>query len=53
MRNPLKILAIPGSARASSFNRGLLIAARNIDSSEFEIKIYEGLAELPIFSQDL
>ena len=53
MRNPLKILAVPGSVRASSFNRGLLVAARNIDSSEFEIEIYEGLAELPIFSQDL
>ena len=53
MRNPLKILAVPGSVRASSFNRGLLVAARNIDPSEIEIEIYEGLGELPIFSQDL
>ncbi len=53
MRNPLKILAIPGSVRASSLNRGLLVAAKNVDPSEFEIEIYEGLAELPIFSQDL
>ena len=53
MRNPLKILAVPGSVRASSFNRGLLVAARNIDPSEIEIEIFEGLGELPIFSQDL
>ena len=53
MRNPLKILAVPGSVRASSFNRGLLVAARNIGQSEIEIEIYEGLGELPIFSQDL
>ena len=52
MRNPLKILAIPGSVRASSFNRGLLVAARNIDSSEFEIEIYEGLADLPKLMAD-
>lgn len=53
IRNPLKILAVPGSVRANSFNRALLVAAKNIDPSEFEIEIYEGLAELPIFSQDL
>ena len=49
----LKILAIPGSVRAASFNRGLLVAARELDLPGFEIEIYDGIADLPIFSQDL
>ena len=48
-----KILAIPGSVRAGSFNRELLEAAKQIAPSEYEIEIYDGLAHLPIFSRDL
>ena len=49
----LKILAIPGSVRAASFNRGLLVAARDLDLPGFEIEIYDGIGDLPIFSQEL
>ena len=51
--NKLKILAIPGSVRAASFNRGLLVAARDTDLPGFEIEIYDGIGDLPIFSQEL
>ena len=49
----LKVLAIPGSVRAASFNRGLLVAAKDLDLPGFEIEIYDGIGELPIFSQEL
>ena len=49
----LKILAIAGSVRKGSFNRALLETTKTIDPSRYEVEIYDGLARLPIFSQDL
>ena len=48
----IKILAIPGSVRTNSFNRGLLEGAKALNLPNFEIDIYDGIAELPIFSED-
>ena len=49
----LNILAISGSLREGSLNAALLKAAQEIAPDKFEIEIYDGLATLPIFSQDL
>ena len=49
----LKVIAIPGSLRAHSFNRGLLLAAQSHNPDEFEVEIYEGSGTLPIFNQDI
>jgi len=49
----LRILAISGSVRSGSFNRGLLQAAKALDLPDVEIEIYDGIAELPIFSEEL
>jgi len=49
----LKILAISGSVRRDSVNRALLQTAKNVSSDRFDIEIYENLAELPMFNQDL
>ena len=49
----LKVLAIPGSLRAQSFNRGLLLAAQAHSPGEFAVEIYEDGGSLPIFNQDI
>ncbi len=49
----LKVIAIPGSLRAHSFNRGLLLAAQAHNPDEFTVEIYERTGALPIFNQDL
>lgn len=53
--NKLKILGISGSVRAASVNRGLIAEAerQSQEDSQFEIEIYDGIASLPIFSEEL
>ncbi|MDG0866813.1 NADPH-dependent FMN reductase [Candidatus Lucifugimonas marina] len=53
MSDRLKVLAISGSVRESSFNTALLKAASELTGSEFEFEFYDGIAQLPIFSQEL
>jgi len=48
-----RILAIPGSLRRRSFNRLLLRAARECAPPGLEVELYEGLAALPLFDEDL
>jgi chromate reductase, NAD(P)H dehydrogenase (quinone) len=47
------ILAISGSLRAQSYNTALLRAAVKHGSGSANIEIYEGLADLPLYNEDL
>lgn len=47
------ILAIPGSLRRSSYNRALLRAAAALAPPGMTVTVYEGLASLPPFDEDL
>jgi chromate reductase, NAD(P)H dehydrogenase (quinone) len=49
----VKILAISGSLRAESFNTALARAAGEVAPSGVEVELYEGLASLPPYDQDL
>jgi chromate reductase len=48
----LRILAIPGSLRKASFNRGLLVAAQEILSGRAEVEIVS-LADIPPYNDDV
>jgi len=47
---PIRILAIPGSLRRLSFNRALLLAARDLSRADFDL--YDP-APLPLYNEDL
>jgi len=49
----MKVLAIPGSLRASSSNAALLRAARSVTPAGTQVTLYDGLGGLPHFSTDL
>ena len=49
----MKVLAIPGSLRATSSNAALLRAAARVAPAGTEIALYDGLGGLPHFSPDL
>jgi chromate reductase, NAD(P)H dehydrogenase (quinone) len=49
----IKILAVSGALRAASSNTALLRAAQELAPEGVEIEIYDGIAELPFFDQDL
>lgn len=49
----MKVLAIPGSLRATSSNAALLRAAAGVAPPGTELVFYDGLAGLPHFSPDL
>lgn len=53
MQTPITILAIAGSLRAASLNTALLHAIAGLAPAPFEIRIYPGLGELPLFNPDL
>ena len=48
----INVLAIPGSLRDGSFNRGLLRAAREVAGPGIEVEIYD-LRGLPIYDGDV
>jgi chromate reductase len=50
--SPIRILAIPGSLRADSLNRGLLVAARRLAGADIAVTIYDRLASVPLFDED-
>jgi chromate reductase, NAD(P)H dehydrogenase (quinone) len=49
----MKILAISGSLRASSYNTALARAAADLAPEGVDVEVYEGLARLPAYDQDL
>jgi chromate reductase, NAD(P)H dehydrogenase (quinone) len=49
---PVRILAISGSLRAGSSNTSILRSVVRMAPENVEIKIYEGLAEIPPFSPE-
>lgn len=49
----LRVLAIAGSLRASSFNRALAGAASAYSPPGMEVRVYRDLASVPLFDQDL
>jgi chromate reductase len=49
----MRVLAIPGSLRATSSNAALLRAAARLAPAGTELVLYDGLAGLPHFSPDL
>ena len=48
----LRILAIPGSLRKASLNRGLLVAARELLSGRAEVELVS-LTEVPLYNDDV
>jgi chromate reductase, NAD(P)H dehydrogenase (quinone) len=51
-RGTIRILAIPGSLRAESYNRKLLEAARAIAPADVEVELWDGLKRVPPFDED-
>jgi chromate reductase, NAD(P)H dehydrogenase (quinone) len=49
----MRILAVSGSLRSGSYNTGLLRAAQELAPSGVEVEVYEGLAALPPYDQDV
>ena len=49
----MRILAVSGSLRESSFNTSLLRAALEAAPDGIELELWEGLAELPLYDEDL
>jgi chromate reductase, NAD(P)H dehydrogenase (quinone) len=49
----MKILGVSGSPRAESLNTALLREAAKLAPSGVEIELWDGLADLPIYDQDL
>lgn len=47
------ILGIAGSLRAGSYNRGLLEAARELAPEGMEIRVWDGLRDVPHYDGDL
>ena len=46
------ILGVPGSLRALSLNRGLLVAARDVAPDAVTLEIFDGLGEIPPYNED-
>lgn len=49
----MKVLAVSGSLRAGSYNTQLLRAAAEAAPEGIELELWEGIGELPIYSEDL
>lgn len=49
----MRILAISGSLRDRSYSSGLLHAARELAPAGSEVVLYDGLAELPHYNEDI
>lgn len=52
-RPPLRVLALAGSLRRDSYNRRLLRTAAERAPAGLEIEIWDDLAAIPLFSEDL
>ncbi len=49
----MKILAISGSLRAASLNSALLRATARLAAKDVQVKIYQGMGNLPLFNPDI
>lgn len=49
----IKVCGIAGSLRSGSFNKALLRAAQELAPAGMEIRVFDRLAELPLFDADL
>ncbi|MGY2060299.1 NADPH-dependent FMN reductase, partial [Nocardia gipuzkoensis] len=49
----LTVLAVPGSLRAGSYNTALLREARRRSPEGVRIELYEELAALPMYNEDV
>jgi chromate reductase, NAD(P)H dehydrogenase (quinone) len=49
----MRILAVSGSLRAGSYNTSLLRAAVEAAPEGIEVELWEGLADLPLYDEDL
>jgi chromate reductase, NAD(P)H dehydrogenase (quinone) len=49
----MKVLAVSGSIRADSYNTRLLRAAVEAAPAGVEVELWDGIGELPIYSEDL
>jgi chromate reductase len=47
------VLGIPGSLRAASYNRSLLRAAVEVQPTGMDIRVFEGLAAVPLYNADV
>jgi chromate reductase len=50
---PLIVCGIAGSLRAKSFNRALLRAAQELAPEGMEIRIFDRMADLPLYNEDV
>jgi chromate reductase, NAD(P)H dehydrogenase (quinone) len=50
---PLVVCGIAGSLRAGSYNRALLRAARELAPEGMEVRIFDRMAEVPPFNEDV
>jgi chromate reductase, NAD(P)H dehydrogenase (quinone) len=51
-RKPFRILAIAGSLRQGSYNRGLLRAAEEVAPDWVEVRFFD-IGQLPFFNEDV
>ena len=51
--SPLVVCGIAGSLRTGSLNRALLRAARELAPSNMDIRIFDGMADIPLYNQDV
>lgn len=49
----MRILAVSGSLRESSFNTGLLRAAAEAAPDGIELELWDGIGDLPLYDEDL
>jgi chromate reductase len=49
----MRILAVSGSLREGSFNTSLLRAAAEAAPEDVEVELWQGLADLPLYDEDL
>ncbi|HEX2190441.1 MAG TPA: NAD(P)H-dependent oxidoreductase [Longimicrobiaceae bacterium] len=52
-RDPLRVLAIAGSLRRGSYNRLLLEAAAELAPDGIRVEVFDELASIPLFDEDL
>jgi chromate reductase len=49
----MQVLGIAGSLRSGSLNRALLRAAAEVAPAGMEVHLFEGLADIPLFNEDV
>lgn len=52
-KSAIKVFGIAGSLRAGSSNKALLRAAAELAPEGMEIRLFERLAEVPLYNEDV